>query len=93
VRKVANKKLSKEEFVKKAIQKLRKGEYKGIHTVFSRFNEAFRKYFDGADPVEATKELVKKGIIVSRPARRGAYILLAEDATDNSQKVLDKILE
>ena len=78
--------------MKKAIQKLRKGEYKGIHTVFSGFNEAFRKYFDGADPVEATKELVKKGIIVSRPARRGAYILLAEDATDNSQKVLDKIL-
>jgi len=90
---VATKKLSKEEFVKKAIQKLRKGEYKGIHTVFSGFNEAFRKYFDGADPVEATKELVKKGIIVSRPVRGGAYILLAEDATDNSQKVLDKILE
>ena len=90
---MADKKLSKEKFVKKAIQKLRKGEYKGIHTVFSGFNEAFRKYFDGADPVEATKELVEKGIIVSRPARRGAYILLAEDATDNSQKVLDKILE
>jgi len=90
---VATKKLSKEEFVKKAIQKLRKGEYKGIHTVFSGFNEAFRKYFDGANPVEATKELAKKGIIVSRPARRGAYILLAEDATDNSQEVLDKILK
>ena len=90
---MADKKLSKEEFVKRAIQKLRKGEYRGIHTVFSGFNEAFRKYFNGADPVEATKELVEKGIIVCRPAKRGAYILLAEDATDNSQKVLDKILE
>ena len=90
---MATKKLSKEEFVKKAIQNLRTEKYKGIHTVFSGFNKVFRKYFDGADPVEATKELVEKGIIVSRPARRGAYILLAEDATDNSQKVLDKILE
>ena len=90
---MANKKLSKEEFVKRAIQKLRTGEYKGIHTVYSGFNKAFRKYFDGADPVEATKELAKKGIIVSRRARGGAYIVLAEDATDNSQKVLDKILE
>lgn len=88
-----NKKISKEEFVKRAIQKLRKGEYRGIHTVFSGFNEAFRKYFNGADPVEATKELVEKGIIVSRPAKKGAYILLAEDATDNSQTVLDKILK
>ena len=90
---MATKKLSKEEFVKKAIQNLRTEKYKGIHTVFSGFNKAFKKYFDGADPVEATKELDKKGVIVSRPARRGAYILLAEDATDNSQKVLDKILE
>ena len=87
------KQLSKEEFIKKAIQKLRKEPYKGIHTVYSGFNEAFRKYFDGADPVEATKELVKKGIIVSRPARGGAFIVLAEDAVDNGQRTLDKILE
>ena len=89
---MATKKLSKEEFVKRAIKKLRTEKYKGIHTVYSGFNKVFRKYFDDADPVEAIKELDKKGIIVSRRARGGAYIVLAEDATDNSQKVLDKIL-
>jgi hypothetical protein len=34
-------KLSKEEFIKKAIVSLRKDGYKGIHTVYSGFNEAF----------------------------------------------------
>ena len=33
--------LSQVEFVKKAIVSLRKEPYKGIHTVYSGFNEAF----------------------------------------------------
>ena len=40
-------KLSHEEFVKKAIVSLRKEGFKGIHTVYSGFNNAFKKYFDG----------------------------------------------
>ena len=40
------KKLTEEEFVVQAIKKLRKDPYRGIHSVYSGFNEAFRKYFD-----------------------------------------------
>ena len=53
-------KLTYEEFVRQAILKLRTGDYKGIHTVFSGFNEAFRKYFDGANPIEITNQLAKE---------------------------------
>ena len=38
-------KLSHEEFIKKAIVSLRKDGYKGIHTVYSGFNSAFKKSF------------------------------------------------
>ena len=34
-------KLTQAEFVKKAIVKLRKEPYKGIHTIYSGFNDAF----------------------------------------------------
>lgn len=88
---MTEKKLSKEEFIKKAIKNLRKPPYKGIHTVYSGFNQAFRDYFD-EDPVQATTELSSKGIIVTRFAKGGAYILLAEDA-DKSNKALEKILK
>jgi len=87
---MTSKKLTKEEFVKKAIKNLRKPPYKGIHTVYSGFNQAFRAYFD-EDPVQATKELSSKGVIVIRPAKGGVYMLLAGDA-DNSNKALEKIL-
>ncbi len=38
-------KLSYEEFVRKAIVSLWKEGYKGIHSVYSGFNNAFRKIF------------------------------------------------
>jgi hypothetical protein len=60
-------KLTYEEFVKQAILKLRTGDYKGIHTVYSGFNEAFRKYFDGANPIEITYQLAKEKKLVIRP--------------------------
>jgi len=53
--------------------------YKGVHSVFSGFNEAFRTLFK-ADPVEATQEAVKEGYIVSRPSYRGATLYLPEEA-------------
>ena len=54
-------KLSYEEFVKKAIVSLRKEGYKGIHSVYSGFNEAFKKYFDGEDPIKVTNQLAQEG--------------------------------
>ena len=75
----AQNRLSEVEFVLMAIQTLRKKKYKGIHTVYSGFNDAYRKYF-GTDPVEATKRLAAEGKIVLRPARKGATIYDPADA-------------
>ncbi|MDA8155373.1 MAG: hypothetical protein M0Z52_02815 [Actinomycetota bacterium] len=84
---MAEGKISYEEFVKKAIVSLRKEPYKGIHTVFSGFNEAFKKYFEGAaDPIEVTNQLAKEGKIVIRPVRGGVMLYLPEDAPAQATK-------
>jgi hypothetical protein len=72
-------KLSQEEFVKQAIVKLRTGDYKGIHSVYSGFNAAFKDYFDGANPIEATNKLASEGKIVIRPAKGGVVLYLPDD--------------
>ena len=73
-------KLSHEEFVKKAIVSLRKEGFKGIHTVYSGFNTAFKKYFDGENPVQVTNKLAEEGKIVIRPVKGGVMLYLPEDA-------------
>ena len=73
-------KLSYEEFVKQAILQLRTGEYGGIHSVYSGFNEAFKKYFDGENPVEITNQLAKEGKLAIRPAKGGVVLYLPDDA-------------
>lgn len=75
-------KLSHEEFVKKAIESLRKEGYKGIHTVYSGFNTAFKKYFEGDNPVDVTNKLAKDGKIVIRPVRGGVMLYLTEEAPE-----------
>lgn len=72
--------LSHEEFIKKAIVSLRKEGYKGIHTVYSGFNEAFKKYFAGENPVEVTNNLAKEGKIAIRPVKGGVMLYLSEEA-------------
>jgi hypothetical protein len=86
-------KLSYEEFVKQAILKLRTGDYKGIHTVYSGFNEAFRKYFDGANPIEITTQLAQEKKIVIRPVKGGVMLYLPEDVpqTNKAEQVLKKM--
>jgi hypothetical protein len=86
-------KMSEYEFVTRAIKKLRKPPYKGIHTVYSGFNQAFREYF-GKDPVETTNRLAAEGRIVTRPVRGGVTIYLPEDApaSRGAKSALDKIL-
>ena len=85
--------LSHEEFVKKAIVSLRKEGYKGIHTVYSGFNEAFKKYFEGENPIEVTNALAKEGKIVIRPVKGGVMIYLPEDApgASNPSETLKKM--
>ena len=85
-------KMSESEFVIRAIKKLRKPPYKGIHTVYSGFNQAFREYFN-KDPVEATTKLTQEGKIVTRPVKGGVTLYLPEDAPPGSRSVLNKILE
>ena len=72
-------KLTQAEFVKKAIVSLRKNPYKGIHTVYSGFNEAFRSYFN-EDPIKWTNQLSAEGVIEIRPARGGVMLYLPGEA-------------
>ena len=73
-------KMNHEEFVRKAVVSLRKEGYKGIHTVYSGFNEAFKKYFVDENPVEATNKLSQEGKIVIRPVKGGVRLYLPEEA-------------
>lgn len=84
-------KISKETFVLRAIETLRKDNKPnkktgkvslGIHVVYSGFNEAFRMYFDGADPRETTDAMKAAGLIVLNSAYGGAMIYLPGDAVD-----------
>ena len=86
--------LSYEEFVKKAIVSLRKEGYKGIHSVYSGFNNAFKKYFDGENPVEVTNNLAREGKVVVRPVKGGVMLYLPEDAPltkDTAAEALKKM--
>jgi len=83
-------KLTEEEFIRKAVKKLR-GKYKGIHTVYSGFNSAFKEYF-GTNPVEATQKLAREGKINIRPVKGGVLIYLPEDAPNTAENILNKIL-
>ncbi len=87
----AKDKLSYEEFVKKAIVSLRRDNYKGIHTVYSGFNEAFKKYFEGDDPIKITNRLADEGKIVIRPVRGGVMLYLPEEAPADRTKAEDAL--
>ncbi len=86
-------KVSQEEFIIRAIKKLRKPPYRGIHTVYSGFNQAFRNYFD-ADPIAVTNKLAQEGKIMIRPVKGGVMLYLPEETPDrpDPEKVLKDIL-
>jgi hypothetical protein len=87
-------KLTEEEFVTQAIKNLKKEPYRGIHSVYSGFNEAFRKYF-GANPVEATSRLAAEGKNEIRPFKGGAMIFLPGEAPKRptTEEVIKIILD
>ncbi len=88
------KKLSEEEFIIQAIKKLRKEPFRGIHSVYSGFNEAFRRYF-GTNPVEATSRLAAEKKVEIRPIKGGAMIFLPGEAPKRPsiEEVIQLILE
>jgi hypothetical protein len=88
------KRLTEEEFAIQAIKKLRKEPFRGIHSVYSGFNEAFRKYF-GTNPVEATSRLVGEGKIETRPIKGGAMLFLPGEAPKrpSTEEIIKLILD
>jgi len=85
-------KLSYEEFVRRAIESLRAEGYKGIHSVYSGFNDTFRRYFNGADPVNITNQLAAEGKNSYKICQRWGNALSSEDAP-RSQIRGDEALE
>jgi len=88
------KKLTEEEFVVQSITRLRKEPYRGIHSVYSGFNEAFKRYF-GTNPVEATSKLAAEGKIEIRPFKGGAMLFLPGEAPKRPsvEEIIQLILE
>ena len=83
--------ISEEEFIVRAVKRLRKPPYKGIHSVFSGFNQAFKEHF-GKTSIEVTQRLAGEGKLVIRPVRGGVMLYLPEDAPQAPKSVLKKIL-
>lgn len=86
-------KLSYEEFIRKAIQTLRAPGYRGIHSVYSGFNEAFRKYYEGEDPVKVTTELAKEGKLIIRPVKGGVMLYLPEEIKEQERMTGEEVLK
>lgn len=78
-------KIGPDEFVKLAIERLRLENYKGIHSVYSGFNDAFKSYYDGANPIDATGEMARLGKIVIRPVKGGVMLYLPGDGPEMSR--------
>jgi len=86
-------KMPEDVFVKRAILRVRGERFKGIHTRYSGFNEAWREYY-GTDPIAGVNKLMKAGIIMGHPAKGGFTIYLPEDAPTKTPKlILNKILQ
>jgi len=87
-------KLSEEEFVIQAVKKLRREPFRGIHSVYSGFNEAFRRYF-GTNPVETTSRLAAEGKIEVRPFKGGAMLFLPGEAPKrpSAEEIIQLILD
>ena len=83
--------ISEEEFVLRAIRRLRKPPYRGIHTVYSGFNQAFKEHF-GKNPVEVTKRMAAEGTVIIRPVKGGVMVYLPDEAPSAPKSVLQKIL-
>ena len=87
-------------FTHQAIKVLRRAEgnrSKGIHTVISGFNGAFRLQFPAIDVVAATKGMVERGDLQSHFARMGAMLYLPGEMPqakprDNGAAALTRIM-
>jgi hypothetical protein len=86
--------LTPEAFILRFIETFRDSERsRGVHSVFSGFNAAFREYFPGLDPVEVTTELAEAGKLEMRFVKRGAMLYKPGEAprSINPRTLLDKM--
>lgn len=87
-------KISKKDFVLKAIEKLRTERSTGIHVVYSGFNQAFEAYY-GEPSRTTTDQLIAEGVIESIPAKGGPMIYKKGEAPTSekrTQKLVDTIV-
>jgi len=87
--------LTPEQFVLRAIERLRTPPFKGIHSIYSGFYQAFREYFPLLDPDEVTTQLAREGKIVIRRTTKGVILYKAEGIFEplSTGDVIKKILE
>ena len=88
-----NGKIGMEQFFKQAMAEWHKlhpdAKSKGIHSVFSGFNESLREYygFDQAQGIAAMNALVEAGKVVSIPRMKGPMLYLPGDAPSSKLTV------
>lgn len=61
-----------------------KGQYKGVHTVWSGYNDGFESVFEGYDAKTETQRMVAEGKLASAPRRGGVIIYPPADAPSNT---------
>jgi len=84
---VDGQRMAYEEFFRRAILRLRDAsKSRGIHSVYSGFNAAFREYY-GEDPVPATRHLTSQGYIETAPRRGGVMICLHGEAPESAAQL------
>ena len=80
-KKNGNGQITEEQFVILAIERLRKGSYRGIHARYSGLNQSIKSYFgEDADPVGITTKLAAAGKIVTRFCKGGIMIYKPDEA-------------
>ena len=76
--------LSYKDFTLRAIDRLRKPPARGIHTVWSGFNQAAVAYYaefgQKVNPIDIVQGLVKEGSIALKPTKGGVMIYAPTDA-------------
>jgi hypothetical protein len=87
--------LTPQEFVLKAIDKLRECPYKGIHNIYSGLDAAFKRQFPDLLLRDTLNELAENGKISIRSAARGVMLYKEGEASQATcvEDALQKILE
>lgn len=81
--------ISKEDFIIRAIERLRTDKSNGIHAVYSGLNEAFKAHF-GEESRKTTDTMVSTSKLESRPVKGGVMLYKAgEMPKDSAQKAKD----